>query len=104
MLRKYLVFSLVLTFVAISCSDEVAGPVLNIGASPEFTAPSANASYILKEADVAKSFATFSWTAGMLNIREAPMIISPTSFFREKDYLVNDLFRVKSSWMLIDLD
>ena len=63
MLRKYLVFSLVLTFVAISCSDEVAGPVLNIGASPEFTAPSANASYILKEADVAKSFATFSWTA-----------------------------------------
>jgi len=63
MLRKYLVFSLVLTFVAISCSDEVAGPVLNIGASPEFTAPSANANYILKEADVAKSFATFSWTA-----------------------------------------
>jgi hypothetical protein len=50
------------------------------------------------------SNSTFSWTAGMLNIREAPMIISPTSFFREKDYLVNDLFRVKSSWMLIDLD
>lgn len=59
MLRKYLVFSLVLTFVAISCSDEVAGPVLNIGASPEFTAPSANASYILKEADVAKVLLLF---------------------------------------------
>jgi hypothetical protein len=50
------------------------------------------------------SNSTFSWTAGMLNVREAPMIISPTSFFGEKDYLVNDLFRSRSSWMLLDLD
>lgn len=63
MLRKYLVFSLVLSFLALSCNDEVLGPVLNVGASPEFTAPAANTSFILKEEDAAKSFATFSWTA-----------------------------------------
>jgi hypothetical protein len=63
MLRNYIVLSLALSIWVSSCSDEVAGPVLNIGASPEFTAPSANAGFVLKEADAAKSFATFSWSA-----------------------------------------
>jgi hypothetical protein len=50
------------------------------------------------------SNSTFSWTAGMLNVRDAPMIISPTSFFGEKDHQFNDLFRARSSWMVLDID
>ena len=63
MLRKYLVFCLVLSLIVFSCKDEEVGPILNIGASPEFTAPTANAAYVLKEADALKNFATFTWTA-----------------------------------------
>ena len=63
MLRKYLVFCLVLSLIVLSCKDEEVGPILNIGASPEFTAPTANAAYVLKEADALKNFATFTWTA-----------------------------------------
>ncbi|MEY3322695.1 MAG: hypothetical protein RLZZ417_2278 [Bacteroidota bacterium] len=63
MLRNCLFYSLVLITVSFSCSDDVVGPVLKIGASPEFTAPAANSSFVLKESEAAKSFATFSWTA-----------------------------------------
>jgi len=50
------------------------------------------------------SNSTFSWTAGMLNVRDTPMIISPTSFFGDKDQRFNDLFRTRSSWMVLDID
>ena len=47
---------------------------------------------------------TFSWTAGMLSVKVAPMVISPTTFFGEKDQQFNDLFRTCSSWMVLDID
>jgi hypothetical protein len=50
------------------------------------------------------SNSTFSWTAGMLSVRETPTIISPTSFFGEANHQYDSLFRVKSSWMVLDID
>ncbi|MCX8482435.1 MAG: hypothetical protein ORN50_02555, partial [Crocinitomicaceae bacterium] len=50
------------------------------------------------------SNSTFSWTAGMLNVREKPIIFSPTSFFGEAEHQSNDLFQTTSSWMVLDVD
>ena len=50
------------------------------------------------------SNSTFSWTAGMLNVRESPLIISPTIFVGEIDNPINNNFRSSSTWMLLDVN
>jgi len=62
MMKKYVLGCLLLTGLILSCTEEAEfGPVLNVGSPPEFTAPSASASFVLKEADAAKVFSAFTW-------------------------------------------
>ena len=50
------------------------------------------------------SNSTFSWTAGMLSVKESPLLFSPLNFVNEIDHSINGFFRSSSSWMIIDVD
>lgn len=50
------------------------------------------------------SNSTFSWTAAMLNVRESPLLISPTTFVGEIENSTNNFFRSTSPWMVLDVD
>ena len=46
------------------------------------------------------SNSTFSWTAGLMSTNKDAFIVSPTNFFKDNDYINNNLFRVESKWMI----
>ncbi|MFN4257404.1 MAG: SusE domain-containing protein [Saprospiraceae bacterium] len=46
-----------------SCKDEAVGPTVDLGNAPSITGPAAGTSFVLVEADQAKPFGDFTWTA-----------------------------------------
>ncbi|MCB9082064.1 MAG: SusE domain-containing protein [Lewinellaceae bacterium] len=63
MIKKIILYSALVALVATSCTDPEFGPVLQDGVAATIQAPTGNASFVLKEADKAKIFSTFTWTA-----------------------------------------
>jgi len=63
MKQLIVILSILLVLVFVACEEKALDPVLALGNVPSITAPSANASFTLVEADADVPLTTFAWTA-----------------------------------------
>ena len=62
-MKKYFILAAFAGLFLGGCKDDEFGPVLKIGNAPAFTAPAANASFVLTESKANDEFAKFTWSA-----------------------------------------
>lgn len=63
-MKKFLGFIFGTTLLLSACSEQTKDPVLQLGAAPAITAPTASAAFTLTESKANDIFSAFTWTAG----------------------------------------
>lgn len=71
MLKKYVILSLGLVFMLLSCDDVVYDPVVSVGGPITLSSPEAGNTVTMTDSTLSEIFATFDWTAAEFGFQAA---------------------------------